>query len=196
MYDYIEGVMAAKSPVHAVIEANGIGYRVTIPLSTFEVIPNSGRVKLMTYLHVREDILRLFGFATEKERALFMRLISVSGIGPSMALSVLNGLPVDEFRRAVAGEDAAVLCRIKGVGRKTAERIIVELKREMERELVQERAEGTAVLTAGVTSDAVAAMLALGYTRSAAESAVARALKKTGKDAALEQVVRTALQEI
>jgi Holliday junction DNA helicase RuvA len=195
MYDYIQGDMAAKSPVHAVIEANGVGYRITIPLSTYEVLPDSGAVRLLTYLHVREDVLRLFGFATEKERALFTRLLSVSGIGPGMAISVLNGLPVDEFRQAVADEDTATLRRIKGVGQKTAERIVVELKREMERELVQERAEGRVASVAGMTSDAVAAMLALGYTRSAAEAAVGRALKKLGRDAALEQVVRTALQE-
>jgi Holliday junction DNA helicase RuvA len=196
MYDYIEGDMVAKSPVHAVIAANGIGYRLTIPLSTFDALPDSGRTRLFTYLHVREDVLRLFGFATVEERGLFTRLLSVSGIGPAMAVAVLNGLSVHDFRQSVAAEDVETLCRIKGVGRKTAERIIVELKREMERELALERVEDRGASVTGVTTDAVAAMLALGCTRSAAEAAVGRALKKVGRNAALEQVVRAALQEL
>jgi Holliday junction DNA helicase RuvA len=193
MYDYIEGELVSKSPAQAVIAAGGIGYRFTIPISTFTALPERGRAKLLTYLHVREDALKLYGFASEKERKLFVRLIGVSGIGPGTAMAILNGLSVDGFRRAVAAEEVATLCRVKGIGRKTAERVIVELRREMERELLEEpEARGAA----SVTADAVAAMIALGYTRSVSEAAVERALDKLGRGANLEQVVRRALQEV
>lgn len=194
MYDHIEGDLASKSPAQAVISAGGVGYRLTIPLSTFEALPPAGAVRLLAYLQVREDALKLYGFATEDERRLFLQLISVSGIGPNTAIAILNGIRPPDFRRAVAAEQAEELCRIKGIGRKTAERIIVELKREMERELIEET--GKAAGARGAVSDAVAAMLALGYTRSAAEKAVTRALDKLGAKATLEDVVREALQQV
>jgi Holliday junction DNA helicase RuvA len=194
MYDHIEGELVFKSPAQAVIAAGGVGYRFSIPISTFAALPEHGRAKLLTYLHVREDVLKLFGFASEKERRLFIRLIGVSGIGPGTAMAILNGLSVDEFRRAVAAEEVSTLCRVKGIGRKTAERVIVELRRDMERELLEEPpTRGTA---ASLTADAVAAMLALGYTRSVSEAAVLRALEKLGRAADLEQVVRQALQQV
>ena len=138
MYDHIEGELVFKSPAQAVIAAGGVGYRFSIPISTFAALPDRGRAKLLTYLHVREDVLKLFGFASEKERKLFVRLIGVSGIGPGTAMAILNGLSVDEFRRAVAAEEVSTLCGVKGIGRKTAERVIVDLRREMERELLEE----------------------------------------------------------
>jgi Holliday junction DNA helicase RuvA len=194
MYDYIEGELVFRSPAQAVIAAGGVGYRFTIPLSTFAALPERGRAKLLTYLHVRDDALKLYGFASEKERRLFLRLIGVSGIGPGTAMAILNGLSVDEFRRAVVAEEVSTLCAVKGIGRKTAERVIVELRRDMERELLEEpEARGPAV---SLTADAVAAMLALGYTRSSSEAAVRRALEKLGRGANLEQVVRRALQEV
>lgn len=194
MYDFIEGDLIHKSPAQAVVSANGVGYRLTIPISTYEALPAGGRVRLLAHLQVREDALRLYGFATEDERAIFTHLISVSGVGPSTAIAVLNGISVDDFRRAVASEQVAVLCQVKGIGRKTAERIIVDLKREMERELTERPLTGKP--GGAVTSDAIAAMLALGYTRSVAEKAVARAVDKVGYDAPLEQIVREALQQV
>lgn len=193
MYDHIEGELISKSPAQAVISAGGVGYSFTIPISTFDALPDRGRAKLLVYLHVREEVLRLYGFASEKERKLFLRLISVSGIGPGTALAILNGLTVEEFRRAVASEEVSTLCRVKGIGRKTAERIIVELRRDMERELLEEPAARGA---ANLTADAVQAMLVLGYTRSASEAAVTRALEKVGHDATPERLVREALQQV
>ncbi len=194
MYDHIEGELVFKSPAQAVIAAGGVGYRFSIPISTFAALPDRGRAKLLTYLHVREDVLKLFGFASEKERKLFVRLIGVSGIGPGTAMAILNGLSVDEFRRAVAAEEVSTLCGVKGIGRKTAERVIVDLRREMERELLEEpAARGPA---GNLNADAVAAMLALGYTRSVSEAAVLKAMEKLGRDANLERVVRQALREV
>jgi Holliday junction DNA helicase RuvA len=194
MYDHIEGELVSKSPAQAVIAAGGVGYRFSIPISTFAALPERGRARLLTYLHVRDDALKLFGFATEKERRLFVRLIGISGIGPGTAMAMLNGLSVDEFRRAVAAEEVSTLCGVKGIGRKTAERVIVELRRDMERELIEEPAARGAA--SSLTADAVAAMIALGYTRSASEAAVLRAMEKVGRDANLEQVVRQALRQV
>jgi Holliday junction DNA helicase RuvA len=194
MYDHIEGELVFKSPAQAVIAAGGVGYRFSIPISTFAALPERGRAKLLTYLHVREDVLKLFGFASEKERRLFVRLIGISGIGPGTAMAILNGLSVEEFRRAVAAEEVSTLCRVKGIGRKTAERVIVELRRDMERELLEEPEPRGAA--ANLTTDALAAMLALGYTRSVSEAAVLRAMEKLGRGASLEQVVRQALQQV
>lgn len=194
MYDHIEGELVFKSPAQAVIAAGGVGYRFSIPISTFAALPERGRAKLLTYLHVREDVLKLFGFASEKERKLFVRLIGVSGIGPGTAMAILNGLSVDEFRRAVAAEEVSTLCGVKGIGRKTAERVIVELRREMERELLEEPA--TRGAAGNLNTDAVAAMLALGYTRSASEAAVLKAMEKLGRGANLEQLVRQALRQV
>jgi len=193
MFDHVQGNLVGKSPTEAVIATSGVGYRLTIPLSTFDALPESGQAKLFTYLHVREDALRLYGFATEDERRIFTSLLGVQGIGPGMGIAVLNGISADEFRQAVAGEDLATLARVKGIGRKTGQRIVLELKREMERQLLELPAGKPGV--SSVTSDAVAAMLALGYRRSAAETAVAHALKTLATGASLEQIIREALQQ-
>lgn len=192
MFDHIQGELTTKSPTQAVLTAGGVGYAFTIPLSTFDALPPRGPARLLAYLHVREDALKLYGFATEDERRLFTQLISISGIGPTTAITILNGISVDDFRQAVAGEQAALLCKVKGVGRKTAERIIVELKAEMEREIIERPAGRKTDVV--LTADAVAAMMALGYSRSAAENAVSRAIEKLGRQAPLEDMVREALR--
>jgi len=194
MFDYLEGDLVKRSPTQAVVATGGVGYRLTIPVSTFDALPESGRVKLRVHLYVREDVLRLYGFATEDERRLFTYLISVQGIGPGTAIAVLNGMSVNDFRLAVANEELDVLSCVKGIGRKTAQRIVIELKREMERELAERPAAGVRPLA--LTGDAVAAMLALGYKRSESERAVVRAVDKLGRDASLDRVIREALQQV
>ncbi len=194
MFDFIEGDLVYKSPTEAVIAAGGIGYRLTIPVSTFDALPDDGRARLVVYLRVREDVLRLYGFATQEERRLFSRLVAIQGVGPGTAMAVLNGMTVDEFRRAVAAEQKSAIWRVKGIGRKTAERIVIELRSEMERELAER--PGGAPAVPAPTSDAVAAMMSLGYRRSQADAAVARAMEKLGRGALLEQVIREALQQV
>jgi len=194
MYDYVEGELVSKRPAQVVLETGGVGYRFTVPLSTSDVLPDGGRVKLFAYLHIRDEELRLYGFATEDERSLFLRLTAVSNIGPGTALTVLSGMTVNDFRRAVAREDLPALCRVKGIGRKTAERIVVELRAQMQRELVELPPEG--LRASALVSDAVAAMLALGYRRSDSEKAVRRALDRLGAKANLEELVRAALQQV
>lgn len=193
MYDFVEGQVISRCPTEAVLAAGGVGYRLTIPLSTYDALPPHGHARLFVHLHVREDELRLYGFATHDERRLFTRLIAISGIGPGTAVALLNGISVDDFRRAAANEQRDIICRVKGIGRKTADRIILELKDEMARELAETPAAGAPLSPR--TSDAVAALLVLGYTRSASENAVARALTHLGRAAPLEDIIRKALEK-
>lgn len=194
MYDYVEGEVASKSPTQVVLSVNGVGYRFVVPLSTYDALGSAARARLLAYLYVREDVLRLYGFATEDERRLFARLIGISGIGPGTAIALLNGMSVAEFRAAAAREDATPIQRVKGIGPKIARRIVLEMTDEMGRELLEQRADGAPV--SALTSDAVAAMLALGYKRSASERAVARAFDSLGREAPLAAVIRKALHEV
>lgn len=191
MYDFVQGELAVKSPTAAVILAGGIGYRIHIPVSSFEALPDSGEVKLWTYLYVREDQLRLYGFATPAERELFELLISVRGIGPAVALLILSNVGVNPFRAAVANGEIAVIQRIRGIGRKTAERIMLEL-----RERIQAPDEAEAEPVTSTVRDAVKAMISLGYKDMAAEKAVQAARQRLGEDVSLEALVREALRSV
>jgi Holliday junction DNA helicase RuvA len=129
MITFLEGQLVEKQPGRAVVNVGGVGYEVWIPLSSFERLPPEGAAcRVLTYHHVREDAQELFGFATEQERRLFLLLYSVSGVGPKTALGVLGGLSVRDIKKAIAEGDAKRLSTVKGLGRKTAEKIIVELK--------------------------------------------------------------------
>ena len=167
MIGYLRGRLHAKHPPHLVVDVGGVGYELEAPMSTFYGLPAAGEaVALFTHLVVREDAHVLFGFATESERRLFRALIKISGVGPKIALGVLSGASVEEFLRTVESGDPAALTRIPGVGRKTAERIVVEL-REGARKLGA-AADGEAVSpapgeTSSPQSEAFAALLALGY---------------------------------
>ena len=188
------GGVASRARAQVVLSAGGVGYRFVVPLSTYDALSDAVRARLLAYLYVREDVLRLYGFATEDERRLFARLIGISGIGPGTAIALLNGMSVGEFRAAAARADALPIQRVKGIGPKIARRIVTEMSEEMSRELVEQRAEGAPV--SALTSDAVAAMLALGYKRSASEQAVARAFASIGREAPLAAVIRKALQVV
>ncbi len=192
MYESIRGRLAAKEPGFAVVEAGGLGYRVLVPLSTFERLPPSGsETFLRTHLVVREDEWRLFGFATEEERALFRACLGVSGVGPSTALALLSGMPARDLRAAVATGDVAALTRIKGIGKKTAERLVVDLKDAL---LAEQVAAGEPVTSAGVPADAVAALVALGIDPGEAAERIRRATKDDSGPSDLPTLVRRALK--
>lgn len=176
MIGSLEGRLASKSIDEVVIEVGGVGYNVAIPLSTYEALPSEGEeTKLLTHLHVREDELTLYGFATGRERRLFKTLIGVTGIGPRLALHVLSRLTPERFVGAVLRQDLATLTGISGVGKKTAERMILELKDKVVDIAAAEGAEeGARLTTSG--EDAVKALIALGIGRRAAEGAVRRSL--------------------
>ncbi len=196
----LRGSLIEKHPTHASIDVEGVGYDLQIPVSTFERLPEpGGRITLLTHLLVREDALHLFGFATPGERELFRLLITVSGVGPKIALAVLSGIDGARFRRAVAGGDVDLLRTIPGVGKKTAERLIVELKDRLPGAAGEESPEEQAARALGcpveVYRDAVAALVSLGYTQSAATSAARRVLTSAGGPFELDELVKRALAQ-
>ena len=193
MLDYIRGRVISKSPTRLILEVAGIGYLLHIPLSTFEKIPKHGEVTILTQLFIREDQIKIFGFATGEERDLFQLLLSVNGIGPNMAITILSGSTVEDIKRAVINEDAKALEKIKGVGKKTAERIILELK-ETIKEITTSISTGMDVQQKALVSDAVMALISLGYGRSIAEKAVSDAAKKLQTIDNIEVLVREALK--
>ncbi|HHT9114946.1 MAG: Holliday junction branch migration protein RuvA [Planctomycetes bacterium] len=193
MLDYIRGRVISKSPTRLILEVAGIGYLLHIPLSTFEKIHKHGEVTILTQLFIREDQIKIFGFATGEERDLFQLLLSVNGIGPNTAITILSGSTVDDIKRAVINEDAKALERIKGVGKKTAERIILELK-ETIKEITTSISTGMDVQQKAFVSDAVMALISLGYGRSIAEKAVSDAAKKLQTINNIEVLVREALK--
>ena len=193
MIAQLRGRLLRKEPQEAVVDVGGVGYRVTIPLSTFYRIGEPGaEVTLLTHTHVREDALALFGFLTTVEQALFERLIAVSGVGPKLAVSVLSGIEAPDLVVALRANDLARLTRIPGVGKKTAERLVLELKDKL-----QDLASSTTAPPppGGPADDIVSALVHLGYSRAEAERAAERALREHG-ESRFEDLLRFALQAV
>ncbi len=191
MIGRLEGKLAEKTPEAVLVDANGVGYDVRIPLSTFLELPDEGKiVRFRVHTYVREDQLQLFGFLSEQERSLFRLFLSVSGVGPRLALALLSGLPVPRVVQAIRQGDLATLRGIPGVGNKTAERILVELRDKVG------RLEGLEPLTlAGEAEEAtVSALVNLGYPRGQAEKAVLVALEQLDDAPAIEDLIREALR--
>lgn len=177
MFDYICGNIVHKTPTAIVIEANGIGYKLLVPLSTYEKVQDKKSAKILTRLLIRKEVeLVIYGFSSFEERGLFNLLLSINGVGPSMALTILSSTSVMQFKEYVVTGDAKALVRIKGVGKKTAERIILELKESIAIIIPEEVSSDVAKKTA-IISDAILALISLGYTRPAAENAVNVAMK-------------------
>jgi Holliday junction DNA helicase RuvA len=192
MIGRLAGTVLEKHPNRIIVDVNGVGYELLVPLSTFYGLGEAGApVTLRVHTHVREDIIALYGFASELEQDLFERLISISGIGPKLALAVLSGIDPSDLVRAIRSQDVARLTRIPGVGKKTAERIGLELKDR----LPQAPAASTDVAAEGddAKADLLSALTNLGYNRAVAEKAVEAALKKA-PDAGFEQLLRDILR--
>lgn len=198
MITHLRGRLAQANPTQAVVDVNGIGYEVTIPLSTYDRLPPAGRdVELLTQLVVREDAHELYGFASSEERDLFRLLIQrVSGIGPKTALAVLSGTPVPTFKGAVVNGDVKALASIKGVGKKTAERMIVELKDHVGVAGAWEAASARHALPPEEqkVNDAVLALISLGWKQVEAHKLVRAALDRLGPATEVEALVRDALR--
>ena len=195
MIAQLRGRILEKQPNRIVVDVNGVGYDVTVPLSTFYGLGETGsEIALRIHTHVREDALALFGFATRIEQELFERLISVSGIGPKVALSVLSGIEPPELVKAIERADLARLTAIPGVGKKTSERIVLELKDRLPRATGPE-GTGLAPSAPVLKDDVLSALMNLGYHRPLAEKAVDRAVAATpGAD--FERTLRQALREL
>jgi holliday junction DNA helicase RuvA len=175
---HLAGTLLEKHVQRLVVDVVGVGYEVLVPLSTFYAVGEPGaRVTLRIHTHVREDALQLFGFVTALELSLFQRLIAISGIGPKVALAVLSGIEPNDLIRAVRGSDIARLTRIPGVGKKTSERIIVELKDRLP-QVTEPAASDTAVAAGDVRDNVLSALVNLGYQRTSVEKMVDTVLRK------------------
>jgi Holliday junction DNA helicase RuvA len=198
---YLQGRVLDKSPERLLVDVGGVGYEVFVPVSTFYEVERQGveqgdprpTVALHVHTHLREDGLTLYGFWTAREKRLFERLIAVSGIGPRLARVVLSGMPPGELVGAIAGGDAARLATIPGVGKKTAERLVLELKDKVQPEPADGEGAPPPEAEAGPGQDLVLALLHLGYTRQDAERGAERALREGASDR-FEDLLRRALQ--
>lgn len=191
MIAHLRGKLLAKQPNQAIVETTGVGYDVTITVPTFAELPQVGtEIALHIHTYVREDVLALYGFLRPEEKQLFEKLISVSGIGPKLAVTILSGMPADEMVASIRRNDIARLTKIPGIGKKTAERMVLELRDKLP-PLGAEAVTEIPTLTA-VEEDVLSALTNLGYQRGLAEKAVT-AIAKTGKAASFEAMFREAL---
>jgi Holliday junction DNA helicase RuvA len=199
MISFLHGTLVEALPTQVTLEVRGVGYEVLIPLSSYDKLPAPGKeLKLLTHLSVREDAHTLYGFMTAAERELFRLLIqTVTGIGPKLALNVLSGISVTAFRGAVANGDIKALSQISGVGKKTAERIVVELKDKVGAAGAWEAASAQRALSPQDqrVNDAVLALMALGFKQIEAHDSVRKAVETLGPQAALEELVRACLKK-
>jgi len=193
---HLRGTILEKQPNRVVVDVGGVGYDVAVPLSTFYGLADpGGPVALRVHTHVREDAITLFGFATPLELDLFERLIAISGIGPKVGLAVLSGIEPPELIGAIERGDLARLTAIPGVGRKTSERIVLELKDRLPKAPSALPAAGLGAVPA-LRDDLASALINLGYHRPLAEKAVDAALEAVGRDAGLEHTLKRALREL
>jgi holliday junction DNA helicase RuvA len=193
---HLRGRILEKHPNRVVVDVNGVGYDVAVPLSTFYgLVEPGGEIALRIHTHVREDQLALYGFATALEQDLFERLIGVGGIGPKLALAVLSGIEPLDLVRAIERGDVARLTAIPGVGKKTSERIVLELKDRLPRARAAAAAAGGAPEPPALRDDVLSALMNLGYHRPLAEKAVAAAITRTA-DGGFESTLKQALREL
>src|SRR6267142_1361978 len=204
MIAHLSGTLLSKQATSVILDVGGVGYEVMIPLSTFYELEDTGsKVQLRIYTHVREDTLQLYGFKTTRERELFMRLISVSGIGPKVGITLLSGMSADEMIASIRTNNLARLTLIPGVGKKTAERLVVELRDKiaslssagLEEEFGAEAGVPSVPSEEAVRSDALSALINLGYQRSAAEKAITATLADGG-DVSVESILRRSLRRL
>ena len=201
MIALLRGVLLEKHPNQAIVDVGGVGYEVTIPVSTYAHLPDAGsELRLRIHTHVREDALALFGFLTQDEKALFEKLISVSGIGPKMAMAVLSGIPAADLTGSIRRGEVERLVRIPGVGKKTAERMVLELRDKMPAPSGEDAAAAPGASGAALTAveqDVLSALLNLGCARPAAEAAVRKSRANGApppSDADFETLFRRALE--
>ena len=196
MIAFLKGVLVEKTTTHALVDVHGIGYDVGIPSSTFEALGDAGEeIRLLTVLHVRESAIALFGFSTVDERSLFLDLLSVSGVGPKLALTILSSLPVDQLIRHIADANESALIKVPGLGKKTAQRLVLDLKeRAAARQKKQPGKISRARFPVRVADEALAALQTLGYSASEAERALEEAKQHVSGDISVEKLVQIALK--
>jgi len=198
MIAHLSGKLLSKQPNQVIVDVNGVGYEVHVPLSTFYELGEIGStVQLRIYTHVREDTIALFGFKSANEKLMFEQVTSISGIGPKLGITILSGMPVDELVAAIRQSNLARLTSIPGIGKKTAERLVVELRDKLAKVVALPADEQTA--THGVSQpqdDVVSALVNLGYAKASAEKAVQTVLSTSKTEPAFEELLRTALRQL
>jgi Holliday junction DNA helicase RuvA len=196
MIAYVNGTVAYKDPAYAIIDVNGLGYEVRISLQTYTSLPEpGGRCKLVTFLSIREDAHVLYGFWESDEKKLFLDLITISGIGPSTALVMLSSLSSSEIRRGIIDEDLRLIQSIKGIGSKTAQRVILELKDKIRKEELVSTGQKSSDSPSGtLKSEALAALITLGIPKATAEKSVDTIIKREGSEITVENLIRLALR--
>ncbi|RBQ10180.1 MULTISPECIES: Holliday junction branch migration protein RuvA [Pedobacter] len=194
MYAYIDGKLTFKNPAYVVVEAGGIGYHINISLNTYSALGDAERCKLYTWLHVKEDAHTLYGFADEGERRLFLHLISVSGIGPNTGRMILSSITPVEIQTAIVKADLPLIQRIKGLGAKTAQRLVLELQDKLKKEgadsLISMPQHNT------VKDEALSALVMLGFAKQTAEKTIDQILKVTEGTLSVEQLIKQALKTL
>ncbi len=194
MFEYIDGKLIFKCPTYIVVETGGIGYHINISLNTYSSLGDAERCKVYTWLHIKEDAHTLYGFADEGERRLFLHLISVSGIGPNTGRMMLSSITPTEIQTAIVNADLPLIQRIKGIGVKSAQRLVLELQDKLKK-------EGTGSLIAAplnntVREEALSALLMLGFTRQPAEKVINQVMKNQEQDLTVEEMIKIALKNL
>jgi holliday junction DNA helicase RuvA len=199
MIGQLRGQILSKKPNALLLDVHGVGYEIFIPLTSFYELPGEGNeVTLKIHTHVREDALILFGFHTQREKEFFLKLVSISGIGPKLAIAILSGAQVEELAQAIAEGNLARLTSIPGIGRKTAERLVLELKNQITPFLLPEQVEAARQGNAptALEEDILSALTNLGYPRSSAEKALAVVLRSAEGSRTFENVLRDTLRQL
>ena len=196
MIAYVNGIVTYKDPAYAIIDVNGVGYEVRISLQTYTSLPDIGaRCKLVTFLNIREDAHVLYGFWGNDEKKLFLDLTSISGIGPSTALVMLSSLSSSEIRQGIIDEDLRLIQSIKGIGSKTAQRVILELRDKIRKEeLVSTGPKSAETSSSTLRSEALAALVTLGIPKPTAEKSLDAIIKREGQSISVENLIKLALR--
>ena len=197
MIAHLSGKLLNKQPNQVIVDVNGVGYEVQIPLSTFYEIGEIGSlVQLRIYTHVREDTIALFGFKSAKEKLMFEQVTSISGIGPKLGITILSGMPVDDLVGAIRQSNLARLTSIPGIGKKTAERLVVELRDKLIKVGATIPGESTAPSASQHQEDVISALVNLGYAKPSAEKAVQAIVSSSTSEPPFEEMLRTALRQL
>ena len=194
MITHIEGILEVKNPAYVILDVNGIGYFLHISLTTFSDIPEKGKLRLFTHLSIKEDAHTLFGFSTQSERTIYRQLISVSGVGPSTARMILSSLSPDEAAHAIVSGDVNLLKKVKGIGAKTAQRVIIDLKDKVAPS--EEVSDFSSTLGNTLRNEALSALIVLGIDKRKAETVIDKTIDKSGSEISVEQLIKITLKSL
>ncbi|MFD2514723.1 Holliday junction branch migration protein RuvA [Pontibacter locisalis] len=194
MIAYIDGKLAHKDPTYVIIDVNGVGYQIRISLSTYSSLPAGERCKLHTFLSIKEDAHTLYGFTTAAEKEAFLHLISISGVGPNTGLMILSSLSVEEIQQAILREDVRTIQNVKGIGAKTAQRIILELKDKIKKEAMLSDSIVPAASHNTNRAEALSALVTLGFAKNVAEKTLDSIIKREGGNLSVEELIKFALK--